>query len=370
MNELDQYDFDLPRELIAQHPLANRGDARLMLVDRQSGRIDHAHVRDLVDYLNPGDALVLNTSRVVPAKLVGYRVATRGRWQGLFLAVDPQTGVWEVLTKTRGRLVDGEAIMVQDRSGRDALTLRCIARTDDGHLLVKPEPPLAVERPGRSETPASLAAEADSAFELLERFGRVPLPHYIRDGQMVDSDLTDYQTVFANQPGSVAAPTAGLHFTKPLLNRIGEAGVEIAGVTLHVGIGTFRPITVDSLDQHRMHSEWGELTAASCDALNRTRAADKRVIAVGSTSVRVLESAALAGGGRLASWRGETDLFIRPGHRFAGCDAIMTNFHLPRSSLLVMISAFAGRELIRAAYDEAIRNEYRFFSYGDAMLIH
>jgi S-adenosylmethionine:tRNA ribosyltransferase-isomerase len=351
MSEMDEYDFELPRELIAQHPLANRTDARLMLVNRQTGQIDHSHVRDIVDHLSPGDAIVLNNSRVVPAKLVGYRVQTRGRWQGLFLAADEKTGVWEVLTKTRGKLVAGEQIMIQDRHGRDAMTLRCIVRTEDGHLLAKPE-------------------LAGTPVELLERFGRVPLPPYIRDGQMVDSDLTDYQTVFANRPGSVAAPTAGLHFTEPLLRKIGTAGVQVAAVTLHVGIGTFRPISVDSLDEHRMHSEWGELTEATADALSRTRQVGKRVVAVGSTSVRVLESAAAAGGGQLAPWTGETDLFIRPGHRFAGCDAIMTNFHLPRSSLLVMMSAFAGRELIRAAYQEAIRHEYRFFSYGDAMMIY
>lgn len=351
MSEMDEYDFDLPRELIAQHPLANRTDARLMLVNRQTGQIDHSHVRDIVDHLSPGDAIVLNNSRVVPAKLVGYRVQTRGRWQGLFLAADEKTGVWEVLTKTRGKLVAGEQIMIQDRHGRDAMTLRCIVRTEEGHLLAKPE-------------------LAGTPVELLERFGRVPLPPYIRDGQMVDSDLTDYQTVFANRPGSVAAPTAGLHFTEPLLRKIGTAGVQVAAVTLHVGIGTFRPISVDSLDDHRMHSEWGELTEATADALLRTRQAGNRVVAVGSTSVRVLESAAAAGGGQLAPWTGETDLFIRPGHRFAGCDAIMTNFHLPRSSLLVMMSAFAGRELIRAAYQEAILNEYRFFSYGDAMMIY
>lgn len=351
MSEMDEYDFDLPRELIAQHPLANRTDARLMLVNRHTGQIDHSHVRDIVDHLSPGDAIVLNNSRVVPAKLVGYRVQTRGRWQGLFLAADEKTGVWEVLTKTRGKLVAGEQIMIQDRHGRDAMTLRCIVRTEEGHLLAKPE-------------------LAGTPVELLERFGRVPLPPYIRDGQMVDSDLTDYQTVFANRPGSVAAPTAGLHFTEPLLRKIGTAGVQVAAVTLHVGIGTFRPISVDSLDDHRMHSEWGELTEATADALLRTRQAGNRVVAVGSTSVRVLESAAAAGGGQLAPWTGETDLFIRPGHRFAGCDAIMTNFHLPRSSLLVMMSAFAGRELIRAAYQEAILNEYRFFSYGDAMMIY
>lgn len=350
MSEMDAYDFELPRELIAQQPVATRSDARLMLVDRRNGTIDHAHVRDLVGYLDAGDALVLNNSRVVPARLAGYRVQTRGRWQGLFLAVDEKTGVWEVLTKTRGKLVDGEAIMIQDRQGRDSLILRCIARTETGTLLTKPEEP-------------------GSAIELLQKYGRVPLPPYIRDGQMVDADLTDYQTVYAKEPGSVAAPTAGLHFTDTLLRNISAAGVKLAPVTLHVGIGTFRPIAVESLDEHRMHSEWGEIDSASCETLSATRAAGKRIVAVGTTSVRVLESAAQAHAGQLAPWRGETDLFIRPGHHFAAVDALMTNFHLPRSSLLVLVSAFAGTELIRKAYQEAIRQQYRFFSYGDAMLI-
>ncbi len=249
MTEMDAYDFELPRELIAQQPAATRSDARLMLIDRRSGTIDHAHVRDLGDYLDVGDALVLNNSRVVPARLAGYRIQTRGRWQGLFLAADEQTGVWEVLTKMRGKLIDGEAIMIQDRHGRDSITLRCIARTETGTLLVKPE-------------------EAGPAIELLQRYGRVPLPPYIRDGQMVDADLSDYQTVYAKEPGSVAAPTAGLHFTDTLLQSITAAGVQLATVTLHVGIGTFRPIAVQSLDEHQMHREWGEIDAANCEKLS------------------------------------------------------------------------------------------------------
>lgn len=350
MSEMDRYDFDLPKELIAQHPRPNRVDARLMLVDRRTGQIEHHHVRDLGDHLRRGDALVMNNSRVIPARMVGFRVQTRGRWQGLFLAEDAETGIWEVLAKTRGTLVPGERIMIEDRQGREAMTLECIRKAEGGRWWVKPD------QPGR-------------AFELLERFGRVPLPPYIRDGQMVDSDLRDYQTVYASRPGSVAAPTAGLHFTEPLLHQLKAAGIEIAAVTLHVGIGTFRPITATKLDEHQMHSEWGELGKPTCDALLAARAAGQRIVAVGSTSVRVLESAAAAGGGQLIPWRGETDLFIRPGYRFAACDAIMTNFHLPRSSLLVMVSAFAGETLIREAYQEAIRCEYRFFSYGDAMLI-
>ena len=350
MSEMDRYDFELPKQLIAQHPRSNRTDARLMLVDRRSGTIEHAHIRDLPEQLVAGDSLVLNNSRVIPAKMVGFRMTTRGRWQGLFLSEDPQTGVWEVLAKTRGKLVPGERIMIEDRHGREGMTLECVMKTEQGHWLVKPEQP-------------------GSPVDLLQRYGRVPLPPYIRDGQMVDADLEDYQTVFAKRPGSVAAPTAGLHFTEPLLHRLAAAGIGISAVTLHVGIGTFRPIKAESLDDHRMHSEWGELSQPTCDAALAARAAGHRIVAVGSTSVRVLESAALANGGQLAPWQGETDLFIRPGHRFAGCDAILTNFHLPRSSLLVMMSAFTGETLLRQAYQEAIQQEYRFFSYGDAMLI-
>ncbi len=358
MSELDLYDFDLPRELIAQHPLANRTDSRLMLVNRRTGEIEHSHVRDLPYWLREGDSLVLNNSRVIPAKLVGYRTQTRGRWQGLFLRCDSQSGTWEVLTKTRGTLQPGEIIMIQDRGGRDSMLLRCVQRTDDGHLLAVPA---AIDQ---------WTTISSDPFTLLEQFGRIPLPPYIRDGQMVDSDLVDYQTVFAQAAGSIAAPTAGLHFTEPLLRTIHKRGVSIASVTLHVGIGTFRPIAVERLDDHKMHREWGSIDDATCASLTANRTAGGRVVAVGTTSVRVLESAAAAAGGKLTPWSGETDLFIRPGHPFAAIDALMTNFHLPRSSLLVLASALAGRELMMRAYQEAIREEYRFFSYGDAMLIH
>ncbi|MGV3486562.1 MAG: tRNA preQ1(34) S-adenosylmethionine ribosyltransferase-isomerase QueA [Planctomycetaceae bacterium] len=358
MNELDLYDFDLPRERIAQHPLPIRSDSRLMLVNRQTGEIDHSHVRDLPRWLRPGDVLVLNNSRVLPARLVGYRTQTRGRWQGLFLRADSATGVWEVLTKTRGTLRPGELIMVQDRGGRDSMLLRCVARTPEGNLLVQPE-----ARDRWSEL-------QNDPYALLEQFGRVPLPPYIRDGQMVDSDLTDYQTVFAQAAGSVAAPTAGLHFTESLLRTIAKREVAIATVTLHVGIGTFRPIAADRLEDHKMHREFGSIDAENCKNILDHRKSGGRIVAIGTTSVRVLESAAAHGNGTLVPWSGETDLFIRPGHSFKAVDALMTNFHLPRSSLLVLVSALAGRELIMRAYQEAIREEYRFFSYGDAMLIY
>jgi S-adenosylmethionine:tRNA ribosyltransferase-isomerase len=370
MSEIELYDYDLPRELIAQDPLTTRSDARLMLVNRSTGEIDHYHVRDLPDLLQPGDTMVMNNSRVVPARLMGYRAKTHGRWQGLFLRADPQTGVWEVLTKTRGTLNTGEAIVVQDRNARDGMQLIVISRTDNGNLLVKPQLPdnyvPLVDEQGKVSTAKFNAADPVS---WLERYGRVPLPPYIRNGQMVDADVSHYQTVFAKAPGSVAAPTAGLHFTDSLLGKIRAAGIATAEVTLHVGIGTFRPIQADRLEDHTMHEEWGSIDEGAALLIGSRRQAGGRCIAVGTTSVRVLESAALANDQKCRPWSGKTNLFIRPPYQFHAIDGLMTNFHLPRSSLLVLVSAFATRELAMKAYQTAIKQEYRFYSYGDAMLI-
>jgi len=375
MHSLDQYDYELPRERIAQEPLANRIDARLMIIDRKTGTFDHAHVRDLPDHLRAEDALVLNNSHVVPARLVGYRTRTGGRWQGLFLRCDRDTGIWELLTKTRGSLATGETITIQDRDGRDGMQLAVMGRADDGHLFARPAPESIPDVSGRRDKTSDDASDASlpDPVDLLERYGRVPLPPYIRDGQMVDADVARYQTVYASDKkedfGSVAAPTAGLHFTKSLLKDIEKGQTAIHEVTLHVGVGTFRPIDVEDVDQHQMHAEWGRLDAATCQSIEDRRAAGGRCVAVGTTSVRVLESAVAAGGGELHPWTGQTDLFIKPPYQFGAVDALMTNFHLPKSSLLVLVSAFAGRELMLEAYREAIAQEYRFFSYGDAMLI-
>ncbi|TWT50381.1 S-adenosylmethionine:tRNA ribosyltransferase-isomerase [Rubripirellula amarantea] len=360
MSEIDQYNYHLPKELIAQDPLANRTDARLMVIDRAAQTIDHYHVRDLPELLTPGDTLVMNNSRVIPARLAGYRSQTNGKWQGLFLRADANTGLWEVLTKTRGTLKVGEVITTRDRDARDGMLLTVVARTDDGKLIVQPSLP--------TDWPSADERAFDTPVQWLTRFGRIPLPPYIRDGQMVDSDVTDYQTVYAKEAGSVAAPTAGLHFTQSLLEKIRAAGVETAEVTLHVGIGTFRPISVETLDQHQMHSEWGSVDEPTSDQIN-TRRHRGRTIAVGTTSVRVLESAARARGGKVGEWSGDTDIFIRPGHEFLAIDGLMTNFHLPKSSLLVLVSALISREFAMRAYQVAIENEYRFYSYGDAMLI-
>ncbi|MCC9658505.1 tRNA preQ1(34) S-adenosylmethionine ribosyltransferase-isomerase QueA [Rhodopirellula halodulae] len=368
MPSLDLYDYDLPRERIAQEPLHNRVDARLMLIDRASGDIEHHHVRDLPQLLRAEDVMVMNNSRVVPARLFGKRTNTGGRWQGLFLRRDRETGVWECLTKTRGSLQPGETITLQDRDARAGGELLVIGRGEEGHLLVQPVPNDFFPGPPQAIEPG----------KWLDRYGRVPIPPYIRDGHMVDADVTNYQTVFASakpeDAGSVAAPTAGLHFTKGLLSEIAKGQTARAEVTLHVGIGTFRPIEVDDIDKHEMHEEWGRIEEDSVDLINDRRGGGGRCVAVGTTSVRVLESCVVnrdeqTGRGEVATWTGATDLFIKPPYRFGAVDALMTNFHLPKSSLLVLVSAFAGRDLIRKAYQEAIENEYRFFSYGDAMLI-
>lgn len=359
MTEIENYDFDLPRERIAQEPVKVRSDARLMLVERSTGKIDHYHIRDLPDLLRPADTLVMNNSKVVPARLIGYRTETKGRWQGLFLQADAATGIWEVLTKTRGTLKAGETLTVQDREGREGMLLTIVARTENGNLLVTPGMPSKYDEPELFKEPA----------DWLERFGRIPIPPYIRDGHMVDADVENYQTVYAQERGSVAAPTAGLHFTKQLLEDIRAKGVTTNEVTLHVGIGTFRPIATESLDEHEMHHEWGRIDPPTCESICRQQISGGRCIAVGTTSVRVLESAAVANEGTLAPWTAATDLFIKPPYDFKVIDGLLTNFHLPRSSLLVLVSAFATRDLIMQAYKEAIEEEYRFFSYGDAMLI-
>lgn len=349
-DRVDAYDYELPRELIAQHPVENRCDSRLMLLDRQQGKIEHFHVRDLTDLLRSGDALVLNNTKVIPARIVGSRTGTGGRWEGLYLR-DGENSVFEVLSKTRGRISVGETISLRDRDGREAPALTVLARLPEGHLAVRPLDP------------------SMSTLAVLEQFGRVPIPPYIRDGKMVDRDLESYQTVYAKHPGSVAAPTAGLHFTPSLIRQLQQKGVATVALTLHVGLGTFRPVSTDRFSDHPMHSEWGELTDKSAQMLRECRTEQGRVVSVGTTSVRVLESAAISSGQAYQAWSGQTNLLIRPPYDFQATDALMTNFHLPRSTLLALVSAFAGRELVMEAYRVAIEQRYRFFSYGDCMLI-
>jgi S-adenosylmethionine:tRNA ribosyltransferase-isomerase len=344
-----EFDFDLPTELIAQHPAEPRDRSRLMVVDRQRGTWEHRVFAELPSLLDPRDILVRNDTRVVPARLVGRRESTGGRWEGLFLRRCPG-GTWEILAKTRGRPATGEHVVVGQ-----GLRLMLEARGESGRWIVRPQ-----SDPDSSEIPATTLA-------LLEQHGQTPLPPYIRRGREGPGDRLAYQTVYARQPGSAAAPTAGLHFTPEVFDRLAGRGIDCVDLTLHVGLGTFRPIEADRLEDHVMHAEWAELSPATVARLEGRRRQGGRIVAVGTTSARTLETAAASG--TLQPFAGETSLFIRPGHVFHGLDALITNFHLPRSSLLVMIGALAGVDLIRAAYADAVKERYRFFSYGDAMLI-
>ncbi|XZE22024.1 tRNA preQ1(34) S-adenosylmethionine ribosyltransferase-isomerase QueA [Pirellulaceae bacterium SH449] len=347
-NDLDAYDFQLPRELIAQDPPTHRTDSRMMLVDRRTGRIEHYSVRDLPSLLRAGDVMVVNDSKVIAARLVGYRETTRGRWEGLFLR--HENGIAEFLSSTRGKLVEGERIVIRDPEGRETQRIVYAGRTADGNFLFR-------------------AVGDQDWFEFLDECGRIPLPPYIRDGQMTAVDRERYQTVYARNPGSVAAPTAGLHLTQELIGKLRQGGTALVAVTLHVGLGTFRPIQSNDLSSHKMHSERANISEPVVKRLLNARSEGGRIIAVGTTSVRTLESAAMMGGGNLVAWGGETDIFIKPGHRFQAVDGLLTNFHLPKSSLIVLVSALAGSELIREAYAKAIEERYRFYSYGDCMLI-
>ncbi len=353
MDDLSFYDYELPAELIAAHPLPNRADSRLLVLDRTTGAISHHRVRDLPRFLKPHDCLVLNDTKVLPARLFGKRSKTGGKWEGLFLGLDTN-GRWKLIGQTRGRLLAGETLSILPASSGSKpndiprLVLTLISKDDEGVWSAKPEP-------GRD------------AIELLNQFGTMPLPPYIKRPLAEAEDFERYQTTYARHPGAIAAPTAGLHFTPELFRQCEEAGARRVFVTLHVGIGTFRPITASKLSEHQMHSEWCELPRSAIDTIEESRSTGGRIIAVGTTSVRTLESAAHSG--RLEPFRGSTELFIRPGFTFRAVDALFTNFHLPKSTLLVLVSTFAGRELIQNAYQEAIRERYRFYSYGDAMLI-
>ena len=345
---LDYLDYDLPPNLIAQYPCAERDQSRLLVARRSHQSLRHYTFHELPQLLNPGDLLVLNETRVLPARLLGRRAKTGGKWEGLFLSAH-SGGTWELLCQTRGRLIEGELIEIEPKP----LTLELVGRSN-GHWLARP-------------------SESASPVELLGRHGHVPLPPYIRKGRADTSDRERYQTVYARVAGSVAAPTAGLHFTPQLLERLEQRGIQRAAVTLHVGLGTFQPIQVEDLRQHRMHREWGELPSETAAAITACRARGGRVVAVGTTCVRLLESAAQAieshATSGLHAWSGETELLIYPPYAFRVVDALVTNFHLPRSTLLLLVAAFAGVDLTRCAYKTAVEQEYRFFSYGDAMLI-
>jgi S-adenosylmethionine:tRNA ribosyltransferase-isomerase len=344
-----EFEYDLPPELIAQTPVEPRDASRLLVVDRAADQLSHRHFREIGEFLRPGDLLVVNDTRVIRARLHGRREPSGGQVE-VFLLRRLRHGTgeeWECLVRPGRRLRRGAAFSFGPRGELEGLIL---AETDDGKREV-----------------AFTSPDGDAAG-WLARLGEVPLPPYITT-PLADGER--YQTVYARQEGSVAAPTAGLHFTPELLERLSAQGVGRATVTLHVGLGTFRPVQAETVEEHVMHSEYWELSAEAAAAVNAARRAGQRVVAVGTTACRTLESAAreLSATGELAPGSGWTDLFIYPGYRFRAVDALLTNFHLPRSTLLMLVSAFAGRNLIRRAYEEAVRERYRFFSFGDAMLI-
>ena len=333
--------YDLPERLIAQTPLPRRDGSRLLLLDKTTGRTEHRHFYDLPDFLRPGDCMVLNDSRVIPARLIGAR-PTGGAVEVMLLR-QLERDRWECLVRPGKKMRPGQTVVFAD----GALTGHVEDVTAGGERIVR--------------------FEYQGIFlEILERLGRMPLPPYIK--QQLD-DPERYQTVYSVHPGSAAAPTAGLHFTNELLDRIRAMGVDVRFVTLHVGLGTFRPVKVEDVEDHEMHSEYCIVPAETAEAVNRAHAAGGRVIAVGTTSCRTLESFT-GDDGILRAEGGWTNIFIYPGYRFKCIDALVTNFHLPGSTLMMLVSALAGREHIMAAYAEAIREEYRFFSFGDAMFIY
>lgn len=335
------YYYDLPEELIAQDPLEDRSSSRLMVLGKKSGEVSHHHFRDILDYLRPGDCLVINNTRVIPARLIGTKKET-GAHVEILLLRRKKDDIWETLVKPGKKLRPGAEVTFGDGS----LTATILDVVEGGDRLVQ--------------------FHYDGIFEeVLDRLGEMPLPPYIKH-KLKDRDR--YNTVYAKYDGSAAAPTAGLHFTKELLEEVKEKGVNIAQVTLHVGLGTFRPVKVDDVRQHEMHTEWYRVTQETADLINQTKANGGRVIAVGTTSVRTLETVADEDG-HMKAQEGDTSIFIYPGYKWKVVDGLITNFHLPESTLIMLVSSLAGREHVLAAYKEAVRERYRFFSFGDAMYI-
>ena len=354
---ISDFDYHLPSERIAQTPLEPRDHARMLVLHRDTGEIEHRHVYDIIEYLRPGDLLVLNDTRVIPARLLG-RKETGGQAE-VFLLRELEDGRWEALVKGRN-LTAGKQVIIESEDGPTVTAV--IEEELDG--------------------PRRIVRFDQDITYLLDDLGEIPLPPYIHTPL---DDPERYQTIYGRREGAVAAPTAGLHFTPDLLMDLRAKGIQFAYVTLHVGLGTFQPVKEENALEHKMHSEWMELNSHTARLINDTRLAGGRIVAVGTTSVRVLETAAkialglepsdpappnlVCGWKTVAAWTGETDLFIYPGHHFRAVDAMLTNFHLPKSTLLMLVSAFAGRETILRAYEEAIEQGYRFYSFGDAMLI-
>lgn len=339
--QLSDFNFDLPEELIAQDPLEDRSSSRLMVVDKVTGETDHRTFKNIIEYLNEGDCLVLNNTKVIPARLYGIKEGTDASVEILLLKRE-QNDIWECLVRPGKKLRTGAKV----NFGNGILKGEIIDVMEDGNRHIK--------------------FYYDGIFEeILDELGQMPLPPYIKH-QLKDKNR--YQTVYAKYDGSAAAPTAGLHFTKELLNEIRAKGVEIAYVTLHVGLGTFRPVKVDNILEHHMHSEYYEILQSEADKINNAKKRGNKVICVGTTSCRTVESAADENG-LLKGSKGWTDIFIYPGYEFKVLDRLITNFHLPESTLLMLVSALAGRENILNAYKEAVEQRYRFFSFGDAMFI-
>lgn len=342
MLSTEDFDFDLPEELIAQTPLKDRASSRLLVVNKETGDMEDKHFHDILDELQPGDALVMNNTRVLPARLYGEKPETGGHLEVLLLT-NTEGDTWETLIKPAKRAKVGTEIQFGD--GR----LKAVVKEE-------------LEHGGRI-----IEFKYDGIFlEILESLGEMPLPPYIKE-RLDDPDR--YQTVYAEENGSAAAPTAGLHFTKELLEEIKAKGVHLVYLTLHVGLGTFRPVSVDNIEEHHMHSEFYRLTEEAAKQLNEVRQAGGRIVAVGTTSIRTLETIGTKFNGEIQADSGWTDIFITPGYQFKVVEAFSTNFHLPKSTLVMLVSAFAGKDLILAAYQHAIEEKYRFFSFGDAMFI-
>ena len=336
------FDYYLPEELIAQTPLEKRDEARLLVLDKNTGEIEHKKFYDCIDYLEEGDTLVLNDTKVLPARLIGEKIDTKAVIEILLLK-NIEGDNWECLCKPARRIKEGTIVSFGD----GLLKAKCTKVFDEGirHFELIYEGILV---------------------EILDKLGAMPLPPYIHE-ELKDKDM--YQTVYAKSLGSAAAPTAGLHFTKELLKKIEDKGVNICYVTLHVGLGTFRPVTVENINDHEMHSEFYIMTSEVADILNKTKETNHKIISVGTTSTRVLETIASKNNGKFVEDKGFTNIFIYPGYEFKGIDSLITNFHLPKSTLIMLVSALAGRENILNAYNIAVKEKYRFFSFGDAMFI-
>ena len=333
------YDYNLPEELIAQTPLKNRSESRLMVINRQKQSIEHKHFSDILDYLTENDVLVLNDTKVIPARLIGHKVDTNAVIEILLLK-DLGDNVWQTLARPQKRVKIGSIISF----GEGLLKAECIEKEDMGICKFK-------------------LIYDGILVEILDKLGEMPLPPYIHEKL---EDKNRYQTVYAKNPGSAAAPTAGLHFTPELLEKIKAKGIKLIYVTLHVGLGTFRPVDEEDLTNHVMHEEYYEISKEAADALNEAKAQGKRIVSVGTTTTRTLESAYDNGFKETCA---NTRIFIYPGYKFKAIDALITNFHLPKSTLIMLVSALAGREFILKAYNEAVKEKYRFFSFGDAMFI-